>query len=116
MEKFGDKQKNTWILLIVALAVYFFMRYFFAITVPFLLAFLMIWKVYPHLVKISAKTKLKETWILGIFIFLAVFLLLTILYVPLSTYFEDVAYLEEDENILESELFETCMEKYDDFT
>ena len=115
MEKFGDKQKNTLILLIVALAVYFFMRYFFAITVPFLLAFLMIWKVYPHLVKISAKTKLKETWILGIFIFLAVFLLLTILYVPLSTYFEDVAYLEEDENILESELFKSCVEKYDYF-
>ena len=39
MEKSGNKQKYTWILLIGALAVYFFMRFFFAITLPFLLAF-----------------------------------------------------------------------------
>ena len=52
MGKLSNKQKYTWILLIGALAVYFFMRFFFAITLPFLLAFLLIWKVYPCLNKL----------------------------------------------------------------
>ena len=115
MENSRGKQRYTWILLIGALAVYFFMRFFFTITMPFLLAFLLIWKVYPFLNKISKKIKVKETWILGIFIFLVVFLLLGILYVPLSNCLEDMVFLEEDESILESELLETCVEKYNDF-
>lgn len=114
MEKFGNKQKYTLILLIAALAVYFFMRFFFSISLPFLLAFLLIWKVYPYLNKLSKKTKVKEIWILGILIFLIVFLLLGILYVPLSNCFEDVIFLKEDESILESELLETCVEKYNE--
>ena len=115
MEKFGNKQKYTLILLMSALAVYFFMRFFFAISLPFLLAFLAIWKVYPFLNKLSKKIKLRETWILGLFIFIIAFLLLGILYVPISNYFENVTFLEEDESILESELLETCVEKYNEF-
>lgn len=115
MEKFGNKQKYTMILLISVLAVYFFMRYFFTITLPFLLAFLVIWKVYPLLNKLSQKTRLKETWLIAIFIFVLVFLLLSVLYVPLSKCFENVTFLEEDENILESQLLETCAEKYNEF-
>lgn len=115
MEKFGNKQKYTLILLMSALAVYFFMRFFFAISLPFLLAFLAIWKVYPLLNKLSKKIKLRETWILGLFIFIIVFLLLGILYVPISNCFENVTFLEEDESILESELLETCVEKYNEF-
>lgn len=98
-----------------ALAVYFFMRFFFAISLPFLLAFLAIWKVYPLLNKLSKKIKLRETWILGLFIFIIAFLLLGILYVPISNCFENVTFLEEDESILESELLETCVEKYNEF-
>lgn len=115
MEKFGNKQKYTLILLMSALAVYFFMRFFFAISLPFLLAFLAIWKVYPLLNKLSKKIKLRETWILGLFIFIIAFLLLGILYVPISNCFENVTFLEEDESILESELLETCVEKYNEF-
>ena len=115
MEKFGNKQKYTLILLMSALAVYFFMRFFFAISLPFLLAFLAIWKVYPLLNKLSKKIKLRETWILGIFIFIIAFLLLGILYVPISNCFENVTFLEEDESILELELLETCVEKYNEF-
>lgn len=115
MEKFGNKQKYTLILLMSALAVYFFMRFFFAISLPFLLAFLAIWKVYPLLNKLSKKIKLRETWILGLFIFIIAFLLLGILYVPITNCFENVTFLEEDESILESELLETCVEKYNEF-
>lgn len=115
MEKFGNKQKYTLILLMSALAVYFFMRFFFAISLPFLLAFLAIWKVYPLLNKLSKKIKLRETWILGLFIFIIAFLLLGILYVPISNCFENVTFLEEDESILELELLETCVEKYNEF-
>ena len=115
MEKFGNKQKYTLILLMSALAVYFFMRFFFAISLPFLLAFLAIWKVYPLLNKLSKKIKLRETWILGLFIFIIAFLLLGILYVPISNCFENMTFLEEDESILESELLETCVEKYNEF-
>lgn len=115
MEKFGNKPKYTLILLMSALAVYFFMRFFFAISLPFLLAFLAIWKVYPLLNKLSKKIKMRETWILGLFIFIIVFLLLGILYVPISNCFENVTFLEEDESILESELLETCVEKYNEF-
>ncbi len=115
MEKLSDKQKYTLILLIGALAVYFFMRFFFNISLPFLLAFLVVWKVYPFLNKLSKKIKLKETWILSAVIFLFVFLLLGILYVPLSRSFEDVEFLEEEESILESELLNTCVEKYNEF-
>ena len=115
MEKFGNKQKYTLILLMSALAVYFFMRFFFAISLPFLLAFLAIWKVYPLLNKLSKKIKLRETWILGLFIFIIAFLLSGILYVPISNCFENVTFLEEDESILESELLETCVEKYNEF-
>ena len=115
MEKFGNKQKYTLILLMSALAVCFFMRFFFAISLPFLLAFLAIWKVYPLLNKLSKKIKLRETWILGLFIFIIAFLLLGILYVPISNCFENVTFLEEDESILESELLETCVEKYNEF-
>ena len=115
MGKYNGKQKYTWILLIGALAVYFFMRFFFTITLPFLLAFLVVWKVYPFLNKISKKTRLKETWILAIFIFMVVFLLIAILSVPLSNCFGQEAILSEGENILESDLFETCVVKYKDF-
>ena len=115
MEKFGSKYKNTFILLIGVLAVYFFMRFFFTITLPFLLAFLVVWKVYPYLNKISQKTKLRETWILGIIIFVAVFLLLGILYVPVSNCFDEVEFLEENERILDSHLLDTCIEKYNEF-
>lgn len=115
MEKSGGKQKYTWILLIGALAVYFFMRFFFTITLPFLLAFLVIWKVYPFLNKLSKKTRLRETWILGVFIFLGVFLFFAILSVPISNCFGKEALLAENENILESDFFETCAEKYRDF-
>lgn len=108
MGKSNGKQKYTWILLIGALAVYFFMRFFFNITLPFLLAFLVIWKVYPFLSKLSKKTGLKETWILGAFIFLAVFLLIAVLSVPLSNCFGD-------ETISESEFLKMCTEKYKDF-
>lgn len=114
MEKFGDKQKYTMILLIGALAVYFFMRFFFNISLPFLLAFLVVWKVYPFLNKLSEKIKLKETWILSATIFLFVFLLLGILYVPISNYFEDMEFLEE-ESILESRFLNNCVEKYNEF-
>ena len=99
MEKFFGKQKYTWILLIGALAVYFFMRFFFGITLPFLLAFLVIWKVNPLLNKISKKTHIKETWILSLFTFLLIFLLFAILYVPISSCFKDVRFLEENESI-----------------
>ena len=95
MGKLSNKQRYTWILLIGALAVYFFMRFFFSITLPFLLAFLVIWKGYPVLNKISKKIHLKETWILGIFIFVVVFVLLGALYVPISNCFADVALLEK---------------------
>ena len=115
MGKSNGKQKYTWILLIGALAVYFFMRFFFTITLPFLLAFLVIWKVYPFLNKLSKRTRLKETWILGSLIFLIVFLFITVLSVPLSNCFEDEVLLEKNESILESELFEICVEKYNDF-
>ncbi len=115
MGKSSGKQKYTWILLIGALAVYFFMRFFFTITLPFLLAFLVVWKVYPFLNKLSKKTRLKETWILGAFIFLTVFLVIAILAAPLSNCFGDEALLLEDESILESKLLETCAEKYRDF-
>lgn len=115
MEKFGGKQKYTLILLISALAVYFFMRFFFNITLPFLLAFLVIWKVYPLLNKLSGKTKIKETWFLGIFIFILVFLLLSVLYVPISRCFEDMTFLEEDESLLESQFLSDCVEKYNEF-
>ena len=115
MEKFGSKQKYTWILLIGALAVYFFMRFFFNISLPFLLAFLVVWKVYPFLNKISQKIKLKETWILSGAIFLFVFMLVGILYVPISNCFEDMEFLEEEESILESELLNNCVEKYNEF-
>lgn len=115
MEKFGNRQKYTWILLIGALAVYFFMRFFFNITLPFLLAFLVIWKVYPYLNKLSKKTRLKETWILGLILFIVVFILLAVLYVPISNCFENVNFLKEDESILESELLNTCVEKYNEF-
>ena len=114
MEKFFGKQKYTWILLIGALAVYFFMRFFFGITLPFLLAFLVIWKVNPFLNKISKKTHIKETWILSFFTFLLIFLLFAILYVPISSCFKDVKFLEENENILESEIVNVCVEKYTD--
>ena len=115
MEKFLENQKNTWILLIGALAVYFFMRYFFNIALPFLLAFLIIWKTHPLLNKISKKTKLKETWILGIIIFLIVFLLLGVLYVPVSRCFGDVTFIREDEGLLDSKLLATCVDKYNEF-
>lgn len=115
MEKFGNKQKYTWILLIGALAVYFFMRFFFTITLPFLLAFFVIWKVYPFLNKLSKRTRLKETWILGIFMFLLVFIVLGILYVPISGWFENMPFLKEDESILESEILSTCVKKYNEF-
>lgn len=115
MEKLGNKQKYTMILLISVLAVYFFMRFFFTITLPFLLAFLVIWKVYPLLNKLSRKTKLRETWFIAIFIILLVFLLLSVLYVPLANCLEDVTFLEEDESILESQFVETCVEKYNEF-
>lgn len=115
MGKLSNKQKYTWILLIGALAVYFFMRFFFAITLPFLLAFLLIWKVYPCLNKLSKKIHLKETWIVGIFIFLLVFALLGVLYVPISNCFEDVKFLEEDEGILDSEMLNIYVEKYTEF-
>ena len=115
MEKLGNKQKYTLILLIGALAVYFFMQFFFAISLPFLLAFLVIWKVYPFLTKLSKKTKLKETWILGSIIFLFVFILLGVLYVPISNCFEDMEFLDEDESILESQLLNNCVEKYNEF-
>lgn len=115
MEKFLENQKNTWILLIGALAVYFFMRYFFNIVLPFLLAFLIIWKTYPSLSKISKKTKLKETWILGIIIFLIVFLLLGVLYVPVRRCFGDVTFIREDEGLLDSKLLATCVDKYNEF-
>jgi len=90
MGNFFCKQKYTWILLIGALAVYFFMRFFFGITLPFLLAFLVIWKLHPFLDRLAEKTHLKETWILGIFMFLIVFAILGILYVPISNCFKDV--------------------------
>jgi len=112
MGNFFCKQKYTWILLIGALAVYFFMRFFFGITLPFLLAFLVIWKLHPFLDRLAEKTHLKETWILGIFMFLIVFAILGILYVPISNCFKDVKFLEEDEGILESELINICVEKY----
>lgn len=115
MEKLGNKQKYTLILLISALAVYFFMRFFFTITLPFLLAFLVIWKVYPLFNKLSKKTKLKETWFLAAFVFLIVFILLSVLYVPLSNCFEGVTFLKEDERILESEFLNDCMDKYNEF-
>lgn len=115
MEKFGKKHKYTLILLIGILAVYFFMRFFFSITLPFLLALIVIWKVYPYLNRISKKTRLHETWIIGIVIFILVFLLLGFLYVPLSGYFENIKFLEADESIFDSELFNTCVEKYSGF-
>lgn len=115
MEKFGNKQKYTLILLISVLAVYFFMRFFFTITLPFLLAFLVIWKVYPLLNKLSKKTKVKETWFLGIFMFLVILLLLGVLYVPISNCLENITFLKEDEGILESELLNDCVKKYNDF-
>lgn len=115
MGNLKDKQKYTWILLIGVLAVYFFMRFLFAITLPFLLAFLVIWKVYPILNKLSKKIHLKETWILGIIIFLLLFILLGVLYVPISNCFEDVTFLEEDESILDSQLINVCVEKFTEF-
>lgn len=115
MEKSGNKQRYTWILLIGALAVYFFMRFFFSITLPFLLAFLVVWKVYPVLNKLSKKVHLRETWILGIFICVVLFVLLGALYVPISNCFADVTFLEEDEGILESEILNVCVEKYTEF-
>ena len=87
MEKFFGKQKYTWILLIGALAVYFFMRFFLWITLPFLLAFLVIWKVRPFLSKLAKKTHLKETWILGGFVFLIIMILFAVLYVPIFFFF-----------------------------
>ena len=111
----GGKQKYTWILLIGALAVYFFMRFFFTITLPFVAAFLVIWKVYPFLNKMSGKTKLKETWILGGFFFLVIFLLIAIISVPMSDYFGGEALVSEDENIWESQMIETCTKKYMEF-
>ena len=115
MGKLSDKQKYTLILLMSVLAVYFFMRFFFTITLPFLLAFLVIWKVYPLLNKLSKKTRLKESWFIIFFIFVVVFLLIGILYVPLSNCFDGLNFLEQDENILESELLNNCVEKYKDF-
>ena len=115
MEKFGSKQKYTLILLISALAVYFFMRFFFTITLPFLLAFLIVWKVYPLLNRLHQKTRIKETWFMAFFIFLLVFILITILYVPLSNCFENTLFLKEDENFFESEFIVTCVEKYNEF-
>ena len=112
MEKFFGKQKYTWILLIGALAVYFFMRFFFGITLPFLLAFLVIWKVRPFLSKLAKKTHLKETWILGGFVFLIIMILFAVLYVPISGCFKDVKFLEENESILESEIINVCVKKY----
>ena len=112
MEKFFSKQKYTWILLIGALAVYFFMRFFFAIALPFLLAFLVIWKVRPFLSRLARKTHLKETWILGVFVFLLMLLLFAVLYVPISSCFKDVKFLEENESIFESEIINVCVEKY----
>lgn len=112
MEKFFNKQKYTWILLIGALAVYFFMRYFFAIALPFLLAFLIIWKIKPFLSKFSKKTHLKETWILSIFVFLLIFVLFAVLYVPISSCFKDIHFLDENESIFESEIINVCVEKY----
>lgn len=115
MGNLSNKQKYTLILLMSALAVYFFMRFFFTITMPFLLAFLVIWKVYPLLRKLSKKTKLKETWFVAAFIFLLIFLLIGVLYVPISNCFENVTFLEKDESILESQFLDDCVEKYNDF-
>lgn len=112
MDRSGNKQKDTWILLIVALAVYFFMRFFFTITLPFILAFLVIWKVYPLLSKLSKKTGLKETMILSSFIILIIFVFIIILYVPLSNYLPGVAIIDKDEGIFESRLFQNCAQKY----
>lgn len=115
MEKFGSKQKNTLILLISVLAVYFFMRFFFMIALPFLLAFLVVWKIYPLLNRLRQKTKIKETWFLAFAIFILAFILITALYVPLSNCFENMTFLKEDEKFLESEFVENCVEKYNEF-
>ena len=114
MEKLSSKQKNTLILLISVLAVYFFMRFFFTITLPFLLAFLIIWKVYPFLNKLTKKTKIKETWFIALFIFLIVFILICSLYVPLTNCFHNFTFLCENENLFESQFLTECAKKYND--
>ena len=73
--------------------------------IKILLAFLVIWKVRPFLGRLAKKTHLKETWILGIFVFLLMLILFVVLYVPISSCFKDVRFLEENESILTFAVF-----------
>ncbi len=115
MGKNSTKSKNIFILLIATLAVYFFMRFFFTLSLPFLLAFLIVWKVYPKFRKWSQKTKMKESYFMAAFIGLFVVVLIGSLYVPLSNCMKDVTLLKENESLFESEFINTCKDKYNDF-
>ena len=114
MEKFGFKHKYTLILLIGALAVYFFMRFFFTLSLPFLLAFLLVWKVYPFLTKLARKIKVKEIWILSTILFLLMFLIFGSLHVPLSRSLENMQFAKQEGSILDSGILNDCMEKYNE--
>lgn len=107
MGKLSIKQKNFMILLISVLAVYFFMRFFFTISLPFLFALLTVWKVYPFISKLSLKTKCKEVYFIGIFLFLFLAILVLLLYIPLHNCSQNINILTEKENVLE-----ICVEKY----
>lgn len=107
MGKLSIKQKNFMILLISVLAVYFFMRFFFTISLPFLFALLTVWKVYPFISKLSLKTKCKEVYFIGIFLFLFLAILVLLLYIPLQNCSHNINILTEKENVLE-----ICVEKY----
>ncbi len=115
MGKLTFKQKTILTLLISIVAVYFFMRFFFGISLPFLLAFLVIWRVYPFFQRLSKRTHLKETWFLSLFVVLLVLPVLLLVYLSLSGSMKDGALIDENENILESELVESCVEKYNEW-